>query len=36
MEPDHELTKAIIKLTDEIVELQDIIHNLYAYLVDIT
>ena len=35
-DPITELTIAIIKLKEEIVELQDAIHNIYAHLVDIT
>ena len=33
-DPYTELTRAIIKLKEEIVELQDAIHNIYAVMVD--
>ena len=32
MDPIEELTVAMIKLKDEIVELQDAIHNLYSLM----
>lgn len=35
-DPISELTKAIIKLKEEIVELQDAIHNIYGLLADFT
>lgn len=34
-DPYTENTRALIKLKEEIVELQDAIHNLYAILVDL-
>ena len=33
-DPYTELTRAIIKLKEEIVELQDAIHNIYAVMVE--